>query len=298
VKSRAGLTLVELVVVLVILVLVAGTALTATEGLVGETRYETTRAELRNIEKALLGSFDASSSGEEAAIAFVADIGRLPVARGDVPEALLSELWIRPETVSAFAIQSPAGDLEVRLPGGWRGPYVRVPLGLGETALRDGWGREYDLLAADGTVATQGTPIGILRSRGADRELGGIDYDADLTLVVSSTAPLSIVGPRHTGAVPVRVTNTGAAGGFVVVRIYGPVDGRIVTLGEQSGSAGGDALFLFDEIPVGPRVVRAYRTDVVPETPQAPFEIDDLRSPIRAITVVQGGIPELELEIP
>lgn len=295
---RAGLTLVELVVVLVILVLVAGTALTATEGFVGEARYESTRAELRNIEKSLLGSFDASSSGEEAAIAFVADMGRPPVARGAVPEARLSELWIRPVSVTAFAIQSPAGDLEVRLPGGWRGPYVRVPLGLGETALRDGWGREYDLLAADGSVAMEGTPIGILRSRGADRELGGIDYDADLTLVLSRTAPLPIVGPRHTGAVPVRVTNTGAAGAFVVARIYGPVDGKIITLDEQSGSTGADVPLLFKDIPVGPRVIRAYRTDTVPATRETPFELGEVRSPVRAITVVQGGIAEVELELP
>lgn len=303
-SSRAGLTLLELVVVLVILVLIAGTALTASEALVGETRYETTRSELRNIERSLLGSLDTSSSGEASAISFVADIGRLPIARGPSLEAQLSELWLKPDVVTPFAIQSPAGDLEVRLPGGWRGPYVRVPLGLGEQALRDGWGRGYDLLAADGTVAVEGTPIGILRSLGADRQPLGVDYDADVTLVLSSST-LPVVGPRHTGDVPVRVKTTNVPDEVVIVRIYGARDGDIVTLDEwpPAGSPsvpanGADVPLIFQDVPIGPRVVRAYRTTKPPATMDAPFDGAATSSPMHAITVVQGGLAEVEIELP
>ena len=297
-SSRSGLTLVELVVVLLILVLVAGTAITASEGLVGETRYETTRTSLRNIERAMLGAFDSSSSGEPTSISFAADIGRLPKVVGTDPQTALAEMWSKPEAVEPFAIQLAPGDPDVRLPGGWRGPYVRVPIGLGETYLHDGWGRTFQCLQADGaTLSPIDTEIAMLRSLGANGMDGGMGYDADLTLTFISTES-GTTAARHLGAVPVRVTNTGTED-TVFIRIYGPREGRIVTLDQVDAKAvGQDFVHVFESVPVGPRVVRAYLAASAPVTTDSVFEETVARSRSIPVTVVQGGIPEVLLELP
>ena len=136
----------------------------------------------------------------------------------------------------------------------------------------------------------------MIRSLGADELLGGTSYDADVTLVLAGSAP--VVGPRHLGDVPVRVTNT-STGETIFVRIYGPRDGLVVTLGQATFPATGvDVVHVFVDVPVGPRVVRAYRTTTAPATDDAPFDPAAARSRATSITVVQGGITEVELELP
>lgn len=297
-RQNAGLTLVELVVVLFILVLVAGTALTATGGLVDSSRYETTATELRHIESALLGAYDSSSSGDSAAISFVADLGRLPRVAAGPAELELRELWeMPPFPVQPFSIQSPPGDPEVHIPAGWRGPYLQ--LGFGSPQLVDGWGRPYLCLLADGTTfAPVDSELAILISRGANGLDGGVDYDLDLPLVLESTTP-PLVGARHRGSVPVRVTHTAAPEERIVVRIYGPRDGDVVTLGQLPivKSDGLDVVGTFPDIPVGPRVVRAYRVTADPASLEDEITTS-VKSRVTAVTVVQGGIPEVLLELP
>jgi prepilin-type N-terminal cleavage/methylation domain-containing protein len=296
---RSGLTLVELVVVLAILAIVAGTALTATGSLVDETKYQTTQSELRSLESALLGSFDAGAHGAEGSIAFVADVGRPPrVASADADRAL-TELWERPADVAPFAIQAAPGDPDVRLPAGWRGPYLR--LGFGAPRLVDGWGRPYACLAADDTPAPLGATVAKIRTLGADGVAGGAGFDADATLVLASTLPV-VLDARYAGDVPVRVRSAAVAEEFIVVRIFGARDGALVTLfeSEPAKSNGDDVLHTFVDVPVGPRAVRAYRTlqSNLPSTPEEAFTGAFARSAVRAVTVVQGGVAEIEIELP
>lgn len=292
--ARVGLTLVELVVVLAILVLVAGTALTATGGLVDETRYESTQSELRNLESALLGNYDSASREENEAISFVADVGRLPRVASVVDGTLaLAELWERPADVAPFAILPASGDPEVRLPTGWRGPYMR--LGFGTTKLVDGWGRPYALVGADDTAAPLAMELRKIRSLGADAAVGGTGYDADATLVIESTLP-DALGARHLGTVPVRVLNA-AIVTDVLVRLYAPVNGTIVTFQQELTDSGDDGACVFTNVPIGPRVVRVYRAD--PTTVGADVQLTGMpRSPIHPVDVVQGGVTEIEFELP
>lgn len=296
-RASRGLTLVELVVVLVILAALAATAISSTEGLVEESRREESERELANVEDALLGAFDQQGPAARPTIAgFVSDVGRLPKAPVDLAAPRLSELWLPPAGVAPFAIQSPTGDPELRLPGGWRGPYLR--LGVGATELRDGWARTYVVERADGTAAQPGEELAAVRSFGADGIAGGVDYDLDLAAVIHRTvAPVQ--NARHLGAIPVRVRTT-ASSGFVVVRVYGPIDGTVRTLRQHVVAAtGADATALFADLPVGARVVRAYATNDDPTpTPDAPIASATSRSYPVPVALVQGGVAEIELVLP
>jgi type II secretory pathway pseudopilin PulG len=307
------MTLVELVVVLTILVLLAGTAITATEGLVEQSRYDATERTLTSIEDAVLGSYNAQGPAERTIIAgFVADVGRLPRA-GVTPETALAELWIRPDApppagIVEFALQPPVGDPgpvgnpALRLPGGWRGPYVR--LGLGGTTLLDGWSRPIVALRADGTPASPGDPIAGFLSFGADGLEGGTDYAQDLTVSIERTvAPVQAA--RHRGAISVRVESN-VSSGFVVVRVYGPIDGDVRTLLDSATlvpaqhvfSAGATEMSVtFENLPVGPRVVRAYASATEPRNADAEIDSPTARSKPVQVALVQGGVATVEIEL-
>lgn len=305
---QVGLTLVELVVVLAILVLAAGTALTATGSLADQSRYENTQNGLDSLERALLGRFDSASNGGADAISFVADVGRLPRVTNTDP-ALgvgLAEVWIHPAGVAQFEILPARADPDVVLPVGWRGPYVR--LGFGTAKLVDGWGRPYVLFGLDGVPAMAGSDVGVIRTLGADGAPGGSGFDADTEVALMSPTQSA----RHLGAVPVRVRTTSETEIPVCVRLYGAREGATVfvevadtvrprkwqgvTL-QVSGAAkaGKDFQHTFTGVTVGPHAVRAYMA--APQNEDTAYSSEE-RSPIRAITVVQGGIPEVELELP
>lgn len=297
ITSQAGLTLVELVVVLMILVIVAGAAITASGTLVEEANYESSQTTMRTLERAVLGHYDSASSGEDFAVSFVSDIGRLPRVAAGTGDIALAELWEKPFTVAAFEIQSPLGDPEVRLAAGWRGPYVYA--GYGAAKLVDGWGRAFALLAADDTTAIATTELRKIRTLGASGLVGGTGYEADETLVFESTLPTTVPA-RHVGDVLVRVRTTAATGENVYIRIYGPTDGDVVTLGQSVGvpANGTDVVHTFLDIPIGTRVLRAYRSANEPATMESEFDGAAVRSSIRNIEVLQGGIPEVELTLP
>lgn len=308
--ARRGLTLIELMVALLILALIAGAALTATEGLVEQSRFDATVRTVENVERAIVGStLDRDPLGRPWIQGFVADIGRAPeiaVVHADPADTradALSELWL-PYALEPLALQSPPGDLEVRLLAGWRGPYVTLPLGA--PRLSDGWGRSLFASRADDTPADDlGEEITQFGSLGDDDLIGGSGYDSDLRVTLERTvAPIQ--PPRHVGAVPIRVSvaDTGA-GGFVVVRVYGPVDGDVRTLqnGEfvapVAASTSPVLLHNFARVPIGARVLRAYLTDTQPATPDEPIDASSgLRSAITPILVVAGGIQEVELTLP
>src|SRR5437763_3727153 len=88
-----GLTLVELLVVLVILAILTTIAVQSTEKVVEQARYEATQRTLQNIQNAILSPPNQRTpDGSLLITGFVADMGRLPqpVADGGDP---LRELW-------------------------------------------------------------------------------------------------------------------------------------------------------------------------------------------------------------
>ncbi|NUN47725.1 MAG: prepilin-type N-terminal cleavage/methylation domain-containing protein [Candidatus Brocadiae bacterium] len=297
---RAGLTLVELVVVLFILVLLATVAVTSTDGLIDQSRHDATRASMTAWEEALIGpKGERLPDGSPWIRGFVADVGRLPVVLGD--GSTDQELWTKPDALPAFAIASPAGDAEVRLPAGWRGPYLQ--LGVGKTRFRDGWDGAFEFRKADGAVAIAGDAAAILRSLGAGGTPGGVGYDADLSVTIhSSIAPME--GPRHLGQLTFRTVlpSPVPAGSSVVLRLYGPVNGALQTIAQWDAAAAAGAEIVLPAggsypATIGPRAVRAYLV-----TGGIPGSEDPIgaapRSAIVPVTVVEGGLPEVRVEIP
>ncbi|HRQ88332.1 MAG TPA: prepilin-type N-terminal cleavage/methylation domain-containing protein, partial [Bacteroidia bacterium] len=163
-RSQGGLTLVELLVVLSLVAVLSTVALRSVSDTVVEKRYDANLQQLEEIKLAVLGDKDRAG--------FLGDIGRLPVARGSVDVEQLVELWDKNAApFEDYAIRTPAGDGEVRLGTGWRGPYLN--LGINRRSLTDGFGEPYRLWKADGTTAGDGEIVAIVQSLGADKGPGG-----------------------------------------------------------------------------------------------------------------------------
>lgn len=293
--------MVELLVVVFILALLAQAAVYAGEGALESAQRETTASSLQQLEIALLGQPGrVDSQGRPHIGGFVADLGSLPMhAQGDADQAL-RELWERPlgapapRALPAFVLAQAPGDPEVQLGCGWRGPYVR--LGIGAAALRDGWGQPFVVRDAAGQPTTIGTPIAAVVSLGADQLDGGSGFAADLPIVVQRTAA-PVVAPRHLGTVPVQVQTSLGGGAVLVVRAYGPRDGALATLQQVVLTAfvpGSTVTTNLVDVPIGPRIVRAYQIAAAPATPETPLAAVS-KSRVQPVAVEPFASPIVEL---
>ena len=134
---RRGFTLVELVVVLCVLALLTHLAV-----------REFSQVRDRKLEKAADAQLETI---RDAAIAFLADMGR-PVA---VTNGTLAELWARPSRVPEYRVVPAVEEnlvngaprelvnTNVQVATGWRGPYLRLP--IGRDRLLDPWGNPIEL---------------------------------------------------------------------------------------------------------------------------------------------------------
>lgn len=305
--GRHGMTLVELVVVLAILVALAGTALLATEGLVDQGRRDATVRTLEALREAVIGREGLIDANDKPWVrGFVADMGRLPAVSDPAGVDALEELW-SPIGLSQFVIDKvPASDENTLDPGvqggvqvaaGWRGPYVQLPLGL--TSVLDGWGSQLIAKNATGAQAAPGESIAQITSLGANGIEGGTGYDADLTVVFQSdVAPFQ--GPLQHGDVAVRIT--GLQGGEqIILRLYGPLNGQPSTWLQQPAvveTPGGDGYATFTDVPIGPRVLRVYILNGAP-TPvdTEPFDDPAIHGPIVPIMVVAGGLTPVAINL-
>ncbi|MEM9799162.1 MAG: prepilin-type N-terminal cleavage/methylation domain-containing protein [Planctomycetota bacterium] len=230
--SQGGLTLLELVVVLAILSVLGTVMLTQTAGLTSEARYQQTVRTLEELDEAVLGRQPFGLEDPTGVLpGFVADMGRLPQA---VAGLALSELW-EPGLFAAndrlYGLRAITGlDNELDMLSGWRGPYVRLPVGASQ--LRDGWNADYVLTDTDGLAIDLADPIGAVRSGGSGT--------ADPADPFNLAAPLAVVfedvlesvdrasGVLAVSRMTVRFTlpDSASEGNQGIVRVYGVDDGR------------------------------------------------------------------------
>ncbi|MFM7280362.1 MAG: prepilin-type N-terminal cleavage/methylation domain-containing protein [Planctomycetia bacterium] len=284
-KSKAGFTLVELLVVLLILVAIAGTALQGSWQLAEDSRLRETEASLAGLERAIVGE------ERSPAQSFVSDIGRLPtLVQGEMPE-----LFTASAGIALFSVQTPAGDARVRLGCGWRGPYWRGA--FGSTELRDGWGAAWRCLDADGNAILDGEPWRALASYGRDGNVGGVGYDSDQAWVLESASLPS----RLHGSLIVRVQPLPVSGSAqsLVVRVYGPVNGLVQTLRQEQFSTSDPTLVrVFEAVPIGARAVCVYQSDSTASVdPQQPVPALVRQAAPRAVELPAGGLPELFFDL-
>jgi prepilin-type N-terminal cleavage/methylation domain-containing protein len=265
-----ALTLVELLVVLTILAILTTVAVVSTETVLSQGRFEATQRTLQAIEEAVLGHTVVRADDGSAAAGFVADIGRLPTED-------LTELWQNPlglppyrfQQADAAEVGADLEDLEVFVPCGWRGPYVRLPAGGVE--LLDGWGNPLDwIVDFDGSGDPQTAAV---RSRGADGLVGSTPddpYSGELGIVfLSDNPPLD----RYRATIRVTVWQrseegelevpTGTGSEHLFIRLFSPTNGSVGVVVNEPGIPLTPALSVppaveFLEVPIGPHVLRAY----------------------------------------
>jgi type II secretory pathway pseudopilin PulG len=285
--NQSGLTLLELLVVMTILIVLSTVAITSTSGVAEQARYEGTQTALGNLADAVLGPANQrDADGSLLITGFLADMGRLPLATSEAVTGgnvfTLAELWENVNSMAAHAVRpataanvddAPEADAEVYLATGWRGPYLR--LSPGNVALRDGWAAE--LVTPDGvvpdypnallrtqagaaiTAATQ--QIGQVHSFGANATENGADtgYDRDLSV------PFSTAQTTASQAVTIEVRNadgtlaTAVPSDQIIVRLFAPdpATGLIAVTREEAAFTTSTLTFNITSTP-GPRVVRAY----------------------------------------
>ncbi len=303
-----GLTLFELVIVLAILAAMAAAASVATDRMLLRRRNEVTDNTLAAFRNSLLGRFGrvdqiAGISTAQSATevdGFIADVGRLPVAVGADPELQLSELWVNPNGIETYGLKTAAGDPEVTLACGWRGPYL--DLAIGSARLKDGYGRSLVVLAADATgiakVAASGETIMGLSSLGSDGATGVTSTElplgedrtvwlGDSMTMIKSDLTVSVFESDGAGG---RLSPTQS--GSLMVRLYLPDASNGGLTWQQSPviATPGAAAFSFPDALIGKKVLRAYWV-----SDDASISVNSAVSPIE---VRRNGETNFELLLP
>jgi hypothetical protein len=252
------MTLVELLAVLTILAILTTVAMTSTDGVLSQGRYDATSRTLGDLQDAVCGPANAKQvDGTLVVSGFVADVGRLPICTSGDPQAGLSELWAGSPRLLPFAVRQATFDAEVLVPCGWRGPYVR--LGVGQSSLCDGWGNPFDLLNAAGNGAAAGDLVVAVRSRGADGLLGGTgNYAEDLAAALNGSGPITVSGNVYlldSNGQPQNPTDPSQ----IRVMLYGPnpATGGLLEIQATTATNGGAVSYLA-ATTAGPRFLRAY----------------------------------------
>jgi prepilin-type N-terminal cleavage/methylation domain-containing protein len=302
-SPTAAFTLLEMVVVLAILAIVTAMATRVISHVEDQRRFESSQHGLDELRDAVLGSpEDRAADGTRTVSGFVADMGRLPhtvlsanVDGNNTSALTLQELWVPPLQPAdlfnlRFAIVDNGvpleeRDMQVRVPGGWHGPYLQ--LSTGAHTFTDGWGNGYisptvpgdpdlsRLCEVDGTpINGENTTIGLVRNLGANNisEVPGGNHGYDEDQIVAFTAD-RYVATELSGEVEVLDEDHSiiqATGDTVTVKLFAPdpfdpskiiifktTDLPVTPDSKQVSftiSAGANP----NPLTIGPRVIRAY----------------------------------------
>jgi prepilin-type N-terminal cleavage/methylation domain-containing protein len=275
-RRQRGFTLIELLLVLTILVILAGIAMRATNGLADQARFEASQRLMTNLQDAVLGDVTLRQpDGTRIANGFVNDIGAPPSAVGSDPATQLSQLWENSGlTVNSLqdgsqvnnpGIVADGADSDIQLVLGWRGPYLNLPPGSRE--LKDGWGNTLSLTFNAGVLQAA-------VSLGSDGQVGksGDAYSADMG--TSSTD----FGVEWKGTITGRVQTWDSSGTLVApapmtVKLFFPINGHIAR--RDTTSDGDTGSFSFPDVPVGLRALKVTASG---------------KSMIRYVYVTKGGV--------
>jgi hypothetical protein len=199
------------------------------------TAEDTTREEMDNIKKALLGNPQKLQTSFRNDFGYLGDIGCLPSTAGGGLDRLLTQgslpAWTFDSTKQAGA--------------GWKGPYITgTP---GEDFKKDQLGNDYTYTPVAGTCPLTAT----ITSNGPD----GLPSTADDITV-------TIVANDTTATIRGTVKNTsGTALAGVPVELYYPSNGTLTTSSPATTDANGN--YSFSSVPFGARAVKPNPTLVL-----------------------------------
>lgn len=234
--NRKGFTLIEVIVILAVLSILAAVAIPMALRIFERTAEDTTREEMDNIKKALLGNPQKLQTSFRNDFGFLGDIGCLPTtALGGLDRLSTAGTYPTPFT---FDSTKQAG-------AGWKGPYITgTP---GEEFAKDQLGNNYTYTPVAGTCPLTAT----LTSNGADGLPSTAD-DITVTIVANDTTATIRGTVKNT-------SGTGLAG--VPVELYYPSNGTLTTSTPATTDANGN--YSFSSVPFGARAVKPNPTLVL-----------------------------------
>lgn len=297
---RSGFTLLELVIVIVILAVITTIATREIGRVQDQQRFETTQRTLSSVQEAIAGTTPYKAYDEDSLKnCFVADMGRMPKAilSDNGTELGLSELWVKTHDLAPYDVRQAIetngvaladADPDIWIGSGWRGPYIRLPLGAKK--LRDSWGRLIAnqlpsgfsvLFNKSGLPVATNEEIFAIVNLGANGALGtnGADYDHDMMLAFGTVhVPTGFDGEINSqptdaglaGIVEVYVNGTNVVikpPDKLVIKAFGPDpenSGKIKVCTHKITDVGASVHWnipVTEGMTIGPRVIRAYYTD-------------------------------------
>ncbi len=275
--STDGFTLLELVIVLAILAIVTALATREVAHVQDQRRFESSQRTLESIRDAVLGSpNDRTPDGVRVQGGFVADMGRMPADIEELWTTTASTFQVGPATSGNMAPSfEDKADPEILVASGWRGPYLRLPIGAGEP--RDGWGNAFTNW--QDTVGWHVKP--------------SVETPAPYNPYVRLTIEPHEYTASAWGYVTVHNDSTNAITGSAIVRVYGPSrdhEGKIEAIETDplsftvSAKDAAQSYWMLKDLSIGPRAIRAYAGDfgatslVTPATfvagPSGPFNFE------------------------
>lgn len=184
--KESGMTLMELLLVIVILSSVAWVALAGVENNHDQLRFENTHNRREAIRRAIIGRPEVTVNGLPGVAGYSADMGELPAALNDLliqgthPAYQCYQEFCSDPAYSDAASCTGAGETWIDLQdfclwAGWNGPYLNPTSLTGTPEYRDGWGHSF-AYTLNGTINGDSVDV---QSLGRDNQAGGTGYDAD-----------------------------------------------------------------------------------------------------------------------
>ncbi len=136
-QRRDGFTVLELVVIIVVLGILAAVGIPKIGGLITSSKVNSTKSEMSELKKAIVGSPGMVAGGTIASRGFENDVGFAP--------SRLEDLVTKPDSIPSWN----------RITGiGWHGPYIDTSEG---EYLSDAWGAAYAYNSATRKIVSIGS---------------------------------------------------------------------------------------------------------------------------------------------
>lgn len=148
--SNKGFTLLEILMVIILIGIVAATAVMFIGNILEQQSVDLTLKDMQNLNHAIAGNPDLVEGGVRNSFGYAGDMGALP--------ANLTALILQGGQLGWRADTGFGGLTNLGTGAGWRGPYVedKQDDSGNYLALLDGWGRPYSYDAATGRVGSAG----------------------------------------------------------------------------------------------------------------------------------------------
>jgi prepilin-type N-terminal cleavage/methylation domain-containing protein len=288
---RSGMTLVELVVVLVILAVLTTIAVSMTDGVLDQSRFDATRTTLDNIQTAIVGP----TTARDSTASFVSDMGGPPAGLGDLLTSTATPFTVVQQSLNKISsipalTASVGSDLSnspgtIYLGSGWRGPYLTVPSGAltttggTTTTVNDSWGQPFIFSSnlnkattptADATgsivISSSGKPLTADAptspfNPGISTTIPATSVYARLSVSLANTN-LQSMGPEFllggtTQLVTPQTTNIVVCCSSGTTTLAAQASGNLTT----AGATGSSYTFTFQNVPCGNIAIFAYQVN-------------------------------------